>query len=269
MHRISLGNKVVYTVFMLMLLFVAPSVLLAMDCKTSDCASCHTLTNDEAMGLLKETGGTVRSIKMAPVKGMFELLMEKDGKQGLVYIDFSKTYLLQGFIVDFAKLTTVAAHSEELPKPKNPDTVDLKEIPAKNAIVLGNQKGSKRLYLFTDPDCPYCREMHKEIKRLVKMMPDLTVYVMLYPLPSHPEAYDKSRALITLKKQDLLDKAFTGGLLPGVGSKDGVNQLNDIMNYARRNGIKAAPTVVLSDGRVMTGARTAEELAVLLNGNKQ
>lgn len=252
-----------------LLMFLAGAVaapLLAMDCKGADCASCHKLTNEEAMKLLENTGGTIRSIKQAPVKGMFELLMEKDGKQGLVYIDYSKKYLLQGFIVDFAKLQTVASHSEELPRLKQPASVDLKNIPAKSAVIMGNPKSEHKIYVFTDPDCPYCRKMHSELKKLVKLVPDIAVHVMLYPLPTHPEAYDKSRAVVTFKKQEILDKAFAGSAYPVIGTKDGVKEIDEIMNFARKNGIIATPSVVLQDGTLLTGFKTAEELKSILKG---
>lgn len=259
----------IFKSIIILFLFLLPaSAFAAADpgCKSSDCASCHTLTKEEAGELLKNTGGVVRSVKPAPVKGMFELLMEKDGKQGLIYIDFSKKYLLQGFIVDFEKLQTVASHTDELPKLNQPTSVDLQGIPAKNAVVMGNPKSGNKIYVFTDPDCSYCRKMHTELKKLVKLVPDLAVYVMLYPLPAHPEAYDKSRAVVTFKKQDVLDKAFNGKALPAIGTMDGVSEIGEILNYARRNGIVATPTVVLQDGTLVTGFKAAEELKVLLNG---
>jgi thiol:disulfide interchange protein DsbC len=238
----------------------------AKDGCSGECNSCHSLSIKEAQELLTKTGGTVRSVKQAPVKGMFELLMEKDGKQGLVYIDYSKKYLVQGFIVDFENLHTVAAHTDELPKLTPPAAIDLKNIPAKNAVIMGNPKSENKIYVFTDPDCPYCRKMHGELKKLVKLVPDLAIYVMLYPLPAHPEAYDKSRALVTFKKQDVLDKAFAGGALPVIGTKDGVSEINEIINYARRNGITATPSVVLQNGTLVTGFKTAEELTAILKG---
>lgn len=260
--------KFLFLIILASFLVTAPAPLvLAMDCKGSACSSCHTLSKEEATTLLKKTGGTVKSVKMAPVKGMFELLMEKEGKQGLVYIDFSKKYLLQGFIVDFENLHTVAAHTDDLPQFKNATGVDIKNMPVKNALVMGNRKGNKKIYVFTDPDCPYCRTLHTELKKLVKLVPDLSVYIMLYPLPMHPGAYDKSRAILTSKKQATLDKAFAGGDVPKVGTKDGVGELNEIVNFARKNGLAATPSIVLPDGIVLSGLKTAEELQAILNGN--
>lgn len=102
------------------------------------------------------------------------------------------------------------------------------------------------------------------MKQLVKLVPNLAVYILMYPLPANPEAYDKSRAVVTFKKQETLDKAFAGGVLPAIGTLDGVLQVNEIISYARKNGITATPSIVLSDGSVLSGFRTAAELKSLL-----
>lgn len=245
-----------------------PLNTMAMDCmnKGTDCASCHSLSHAEAMGLLKNTGGTIKSIKMAPIKGLFELLVEKDGKQGLVYIDFAKQFLMQGFMLDFKNLKPVSAHADELPQFKGPGRIDIQNLPFMNGILLGKADSSNKLYVFTDPDCPYCRKFHLELKKLLKLLPDLSVYVLPYPLPMHPEAYDKSRAILTFKNASTLDKAFEGASLLAVGTKDGSRELNEIINFARRNGITATPSIVLSNGDVISGFKTAEELKSILSG---
>ena len=49
-----------------------------------ECTSCHTLTPQEATGLLKKIGGTVSSVRQSPARGLFELLVEKDGQKGVM-----------------------------------------------------------------------------------------------------------------------------------------------------------------------------------------
>jgi thiol:disulfide interchange protein DsbC len=240
----------------------------AKDGCAGECASCHKLTKNEAQELLKKTGGTVTSIKQAPIRGMFELFMEKDGKQGVIYIDYAKKNFMQGFIVNFETLKKVSAHDMELPQPKQTTYADPKTIPIENAFVMGNPQGAKKIYVFTDPDCPYCRQLHVELKKLTKLVPDLALFIMLYPLPIHHDAYDKSRAILTFKNQIILDKAFKGVALPAIGTKDGSKELNEIINYARRTGISITPSIVLQDGRVISGFKSAEELKDILAGTK-
>jgi thiol:disulfide interchange protein DsbC len=245
-------------------IIAAPSFVMAKEGHSGDCASCHTLSDKEASELLKQIGGAVKSIKQAPVKGFFELLMEKDGKQGIIYLDYAKKNLMQGMVFSLQTLQPVSAH--ELPKPKQVTTIAPQSIPVDKAFVIGNPKGSKKLYVFTDPDCPYCRSFHGELKKLVKIEPDVAIYIMLMPLPMHPQAYDKARAVLESKNSDILDKAFEGKEVPKPANEGSKAQIDAIIAFASANGINGTPTLVLPDGRVQVGGRDAEGLKKLLEG---
>ncbi len=234
------------------------------DCKGT-CASCHNLSIKEAETLLKKTGGTVTSIKHAPIKGMFELLMEKDGRQGVIFVDYAKSHFMQGFIVNFDSLKKVSAHDTDLPQPKQATNIGQNTIPAESAIVMGNPLGTRKVFVFSDPDCPYSGQQHTELKKLAKRIPELVIYVMLYPLPMHHGSYDKSRALLTFRNRFTLDGAFNGEPPPVAGTEDNRSELNEIINLARRSGITATPSIVLPDGRVLSGFTSSEVLIRMLD----
>lgn len=161
-------------------------------------------------------------------------------------------------------LQPVSAH--ELPKPKEV-TIDPKTIPVDKAVVIGNPNGLKKLYVFTDPDCPYCRNLHTELKKLEKLVPELTIYVMLFPLPSHPGAFDKSRTALEKKTHEILDKAFEGKEVPKPATESSRKAIEEIIKFAAANGITGTPTMIFADGKVVVGGRDAEELKQMLGGN--
>jgi len=231
-----------------------------------DCASCHTLTPQEATGLLKKIGGTVTSVRPSPARGLFELLVEKDGQKGVIFMDYGKKYLIQGIVVDLEKLEQVIAHKNELPQPKQITSVDVKSIPAQLAVVMGNPKGTKKLYVFTDPDCPYCRKGHAELKKLASIDPDVAIHIMLFPLPMHPAAYDKARAVFESKSLDLLDKAFNGKDVPKPAKESSKKAIDEIVTFANANGISGTPTMIMPDGTIQVGMRDAETMKKMLAG---
>ena len=231
-----------------------------------ECASCHTLTPQEATGLLKKIGGTVTSVRQSPARGLFELLVEKDAQKGVIYMDYGKKYLIQGVVVDLEKLEQVIAHKNELPQPKQVTSVDVKTIPVNHAIVMGNPKGSKKLYVFTDPDCPYCRKGHVELKKLAKIAPDVAIHIMLFPLPMHPAAYDKSRTVLETKSLDLLDKAFDGKEVPAPTKESSKKAIDEIIKFGNANGISGTPTMIMPDGTIQVGMRDAETMKKMLEG---
>ncbi len=246
------------------LLFVsAPAVFAMKECGDPklDCAKCHTLTVAEANDLLKEIGGGVQSVKMAPVKGLWELALEKDGRKGVVYMNFGKKFIMAGpvFQIDALKaaIQAQAAAQAKAPQPKL-EKVDVATIPLTNSIVMGNPKGKKRLFVFTDPECPFCARQHAELQKLVELDKDVAVYVKFFPLVSiHPKSYDKARVILEQNSIELLDKAFARGAVPEPKATTPTKGVDETLNFAQSIGINATPTLVFPDGRIVPGAMDA------------
>lgn len=248
------------------LMVASPSFAMAKEGCGGECASCHKLSENDAGELLKKTGLTVKSVKQAPSKGLFELLVEKDSKQGIVFIDYGKKHLLQGMLVNLESLQPVSSHAQDLPQARQVTSLDVATIPAGNAVVIGNPKGAKKLFVFTDPDCPYCRKGHAELKKLAQIAPDVAIHVMLFPLPMHPAAYDKSRTILETMSHDLLDKAFDGKEIPKPSKESSRKAIDEIIAFANAHGISGTPTMVMPDGKIEVGMRDAETLKRMLDG---
>lgn len=262
--RLILCVIVIYTT-----LLGAPSFVLAKDtCINHDCAQCHTLSPTEAADILKPLALSVKSVKHAPVSGMFEVLAERSGTEGIVYIDYGKKYLMQGVIVDAKKLDSVSSHSRPAPPEKKLAMIDPKTIPAQLSLVMGNPNGSRKLYVFTDPDCPYCRKFHAELVKLERIVPEVAIHIMLFPLPMHAQAFDKSRVLLVNKNRKLLDEAFEGKVLSNPVGDDGKPEIEAIIKFAQKHGISGTPTMVLPDGTTVVGGRDVETLKQMLSGDK-
>lgn len=261
-------KQIVVTGVSLGLLSLVPLTAQAMEGCGGDCTSCHSLSVKDANEIMKKAGVTVTSVKIAPAKGLYELLVTRDGQNGLVYLDFGKKHVMEGRIINLDRMEIVSAHQQtEMPAPK-PTVVDVKTIPVSHGVVVGNPKGSKKLYVFTDPDCPFCRKAHDELKKLAKSEPDLAIYVMLFPLPMHPNAYDKSRAVIESGKTELLDVSFEGKELPKPAKDASKAAVDAIIAFGKANGITGTPTLVLPNGEIQVGMRDADTLKKLLNEKK-
>ena len=246
----------------------SPSFAMAKDGCSENCVSCHSMTEKEAGDLLKQTGITVKSVKHSPARGLYELLVEKDSKQGLLFLDFGKKHLMQGMIVSLDTLQPVSAHAQDLPQPKQVTHVDTTKIPVDKAVIMGNPKGSKKLFVFTDPDCPFCKKAHVELKKLAAIAPDVAIHIMLYPLAMHPGAYDKARTILETKSLELMDKAFDSKEIPKPARESSKKTVDAIIAFANDNGIGGTPTIVLPDGKVEVGMKDAESLKKLLESGK-
>ncbi len=221
-----------------------------------DCKGCHTLTNAEASKLLKtkKFKARITDIKGAPVKGIWEVSIKKGGKNFTVYVDFGKKYLMQS--VSFMPLDKIGK-TPELKK------VSLKDIPLEGAILIGDAKAKKKVIVFDDPECPYCKKLHKEIKKIVSKRRDIAFYIKLFPLPIHPDAYGQSKAIVCAKSAAMLDDAFAGKkLAPATCDTD---EIDNNLELGKKLGINGTPAIIFPDGRLLPGFVTEDVLIELID----
>lgn len=260
------------------LLFVSASVYAASEegCGDStsaahslDCSRCHTLTTQDA-GRLMAGLGEVKGVRHSPVKGLYEVTVENSGKLGIAYVDYSKKHVLSGQI--FSAETRKPVNAEQGATAPSPTQrkVDINNLPVKNSIVLGNPDGKKKLFVFTDPDCPFCAKLHHELIKLIYMEPDLAIYVKMFPLKMHPNAYDKARVILgAADPVYMLNKAFAGEQLPVPGERDSKEPVDATIKLAESLGMNGTPMLVLPDGRIVSGFREADRIKKLLAGESE
>jgi thiol:disulfide interchange protein DsbC len=253
-------SSLLATAFAIAFLTVAaPVFAMSGDGCGGDCASCHSITVQEAGALLKEIG-VVKSVKPAPVRGLYEVTIEQEGRTGLAYMDYGKKHIIAGQVFDIASRQAIGA-----PGPaKRADRLDPATLKTEHSLVMGNPKGKKKLFVFTDPECPFCSKAHAELKKLAALEPDLAIYIKLYPLKMHPKAYDKARVILGAGSLDLLEKSFAGQALPAPREKDSKKPVDDTIRFAEAAGINSTPTLVLPDGRILPGYKDAKAMRELL-----
>ena len=225
----------------------------------NNCQKCHSLTEEEAKKVI--TGGTEKDyqiqgmqINQAPIPGFWEVFFKSQGQKGIVYIDYSKKFLFVGnLIAPFDKVSLTQDRVDELTK------VDVSLIPLDDAIVAGKKDAPNKVIVFTDPDCPYCKELHKEINKVIEKEPSIAFYIKMYPLVSlHKEAYDKSVTIVCEKSLQLLEDNYEGKEIPI--KKCDTKVVDENMKLAGQLGIQGVPALVLSDGTMLSGVVQANRI---------
>lgn len=255
-----------YFALVLMLLIATAGTSLAMPKEGcgGDCGSCHSLSVKEASTLLKGMGGEVKQVKPSPVRGLWEVTFSQAGKKAVAYVDYSKKFIIPGAIYNIASRKPVAGAAQ----PPKVEKVNPAAIPLGNSVVMGNPQGSKRLFLFTDPDCPFCSKEHAELKKLLAKRRDIVVYVKLHPLKMHPKAYDHARVILQGKSTALLDDHFSGRPIPEATPQTPSAGVDETIKVAQSLGLNSTPTLILPDGRVLTGFQDAAAIERALSGKK-
>jgi thiol:disulfide interchange protein DsbC len=224
------------------------------------CAECHTLTTQEAAGLLKGIVKNVHEVGLARTPGLFAASVTgKDGRSGLIYIDFSKSYIISGVTVSLSDRRNIS--KVEM---MNLTRVDTGAIPLEDSLVVGNPEAGKKVFLFTDPQCPFCKKLHPELKKVVQSDPGVVFFIKLMPLVSlHPDSMRISRTIMCEKSVRLLEESFEGKKVADPSCDSDI--VDRTIGLARALGIGSTPTLILPDGRMAPGYRPAEEILKLLD----
>ncbi len=194
----------------------------------------------------------VASVKKAPVKGLYEVVAGKD----VFYVDEKVQHVVLGTIIEAASRRNLTEESRQALL-----RVDFASLPFADAITIVKGKGSRRLAVFEDPDCPYCRRLEAELAGL----DDVTIHVFLLPLDQlHPEAGLKSRKVWCApdRARAWLEVMSTGALPDNKG--DCPNPVARIAELAARLGIQGTPALVFESGRLVPGAIPKERIEALL-----
>lgn len=118
-----------------------------------DCRKCHGLSDQEVKLVLEKTNAKdakILKVQLSPVKGLWEVAFDKDGRHGLLYVDFSKKYLVSGPIVEVnAAVDKTKERLDELNKDRR---IDPAAVSLKDAPTLGSNAAPLKVIVFTDPD---------------------------------------------------------------------------------------------------------------------
>lgn len=228
--------------------------------KGQDCSKCHKLTNADAATLLKDLIPNLKvlNVKMSPVKGLWEIVIENNNKKGIAYVDFSKKHFISGSLIAIKEKKNLTQERFE-----DINRVDVAQIPLTDAIVAGSKTAKHKVIVFTDPDCSFCKKLHTEIKKVVAERKDIAFYMKMFPLKIHPEAYEKSKAIICERSLELLENAFDKKPLPK--AKCETTAVDENIKLGEKLGISGTPAIILPDGRVISGYREAKVLKELID----
>ncbi len=221
------------------LLFV--SLFLATACSAGDA---DIQANLEA----RFPGAKVKTITASPIAGVFEVVMDDNQ---IVYSDAKADYIMVGEILDTkTRKSLTREKQDELNK------IAFSDLPLENAIKTVKGDGSRKIAVFSDVDCPYCKKLEQELVKL----DNLTIYTFLYPLPMHTDAPRKSKLVwCSADRPKAWSDLMTKGKLPE-GKGDCANPIDANLKLGESLGIQGTPAIILADGKRLPGYMPAAQL---------
>lgn len=180
----------------------------------------------------------------SPIPGLYELL---SGSQ-LLYVDATAThFIFNAALMDMPrKLNLTEKRLGEL-LIINPSDLDIKD-----ALVTVKGNGSRKLYVFSDPHCPYCQKLEPELEKLT----DVTVYTFIVPRP------DAKVAAVSIWCSADRAQAWSDYMktrLPLV-SKSCDNPIERNLAVAQKFAINGTPTLIFASGKRIPGLIPSDQL---------
>ncbi len=200
-------------------------------------------------------GTRISSVSRTPIPGLYEVWMGGTvafvSNRDVRYLVFGRLFDTQT-MQDLTAPKLAQAEAASLRETGTPIAVD--RLPLIDAIETVRGDGSRRIYVFSDPACPYCKRLEPELAKL----DNVTIFTFVVPFQGHALplgivcARDRARAW----REFMLD-----GATPSFGSAEGCSHpLERNLALARELRITGTPTLLFDDGGRIAGYAPVEQI---------
>ena len=193
----------------------------------------------------------IDEVRRTPMPGVFELRV--DGTE-IYYTDAAGHFLIQGQLIDTRNQRNLTEERQQ-----KITAIDFKTLPLKDAITIVRGKGERKLAVFEDPNCGYCKRFERDLQKV----DNVTVYLFLYPILGQ-DSLDKSRNIWCAKDKA---KAWQDYMLrdqPVSAAQCDTAALQRNLELGRKHKITGTPTLIAADGTRVPGAIGTAQIEKLI-----
>lgn len=189
----------------------------------------------------------IDEVSKTAVPGIYEIRFGPN----IRYTDELGNYMFQGDLIDIkARANLTEARVAKL------TAVDFKSLPLKDAMVWKQGTGERKLVVFADPNCGFCRKFEQDLQAVK----DVTVYTFLYPILGH-DSPEKAKAIWCSKDNTKVWRDWMLKSIPIAPSPDcDASALQRNYAFGQAHRINGTPGLVFEDGKVQPGALGTEQI---------
>ena len=190
----------------------------------------------------------IDEVSKTPVPGLWEVRVGFD----VFYTDEQGNHLIQGTVFDTKSKTNLT--EKRIAKLT---AIDFDQLPLKDAMVIKQGSGARKLAVFADPNCGYCKRFERDLLSVK----DVTIYTFLMPVLG-PDSNDKARSIWCAKDAQ---KTWRSWMIEGatpvkvMGACD-TAAIERNTAFGRKYRINGTPAILFEDGQRVPGAMPAAEV---------
>ena len=197
----------------------------------------------------------IDEVSKTPMNGLYELRVNDSD---IFYTDAEGNFLIQGNLIDTrAKRNLTEERVEKL------SAIDFDALPLKDAFTQVRGNGKRKLAVFEDPNCGYCKRFERDLQKVN----DVTIHTFLIPILG-ADSVEKSKNIWCAKDKN---KAWLDWMVrdqPAAKASCDTSALERNLAFSKKYKITGTPTLFFADGSRVPGAIGAEQIEKTLASAK-
>jgi thiol:disulfide interchange protein DsbC len=197
----------------------------------------------------------IDEISKTPMPGLFEV---RFNGTDLFYTDAQGNFLLQGSLIDTRSRVDLTEQ-----RVNKLTAIAYSDLPVKDAFTIVRGNGKRKMAVFEDPNCGYCKRFERDLVKI----DNVTVHLFLYPILG-ADSVEKSRNIWCAKDKT---KAWNDWMLEDITpaeAKCDTAALQRNVEFGRKARITGTPTIIFADGSRVPGAIPADRIEKFLTEAK-
>jgi thiol:disulfide interchange protein DsbC len=201
----------------------------------------------------------IDEVTKTAIPGVFEIRVNGTD---IYYTDAQANYLIQGSMID-----TKARRNLTEERVAKLTSVKFETLPFKDAFTIVRGNGSRKLAVFEDPNCGYCKRFERDLQKV----DNVTVYMFLYPILG-PDSSEKSKAIWCAPDRA---KAWQDWMVreqpipaAAIGGVCDASALARNVELGHKHKVEGTPTLIFSNSARVPGAIDAKQVEEKLNEAK-
>ena len=197
--------------------------------------------------------GKLEHIVKTPYAGLYEVVIDDQ----LVYTDANGEYIFNGSVIDAKSRRDLSGERRRVLF-----AIDFDKLPLELAVKKVKGNGKRRVAIFTDPNCTFCRRLEKELSGVS----DVTLYFFMYPI--FPGSDEIVRNVLCSKNPI---KAWDDWMLSDIPPAKAVcaTQTEKVLALGKKLHVDGTPNLIFGSGMQFPGLLPRQELEKNLNETRK
>jgi thiol:disulfide interchange protein DsbC len=197
----------------------------------------------------------IDEISKTGMPGLYEIRV--NGSE-IYYTDSEANFLFQGNLIDTKQRRNLTEERVEKLL-----AVSFDSLPLKDAFTIVRGNGKRKLAVFEDPNCGYCKRFERDLEKVN----NITIHTFLYPVLG-PDSGEKSKNIWCAKDRSKTWQDWMAReQLPATLNCDS-SAIARNLELGRKHKITGTPTLIFADGSRVPGAINVQQIEKFLSDIK-